>query len=160
VLALLQALSLDLFRKPMTLLPDPHRHPEFYDGVLVKRALAWVIDLFVILLLTLPLLVLTGFLALFVIGGVYLIVGFFYRWATIAGASATYGMRIMAIELRDAQGNRFDSGQAMLHTLGFTVQQTIAPLQLVSIACMVLTERGQSLTDLAMGSTMLNRRAI
>ena len=29
---------------PMIHLPDPARQPQFYDGVTIKRGLAWVVD--------------------------------------------------------------------------------------------------------------------
>jgi len=143
-----------------TRLPDPARQPEFYDGVVIKRGIAWVIDFVIICLLVLPVVILTAFTALLVLPALYFGVGFVYRVATIAGGSATLGMRVMAIEFRDIDGRRFDGVQALLHTVGFTVLQASGVLQVISILCMLLTERGQGLTDLLMGTTALNRRAI
>ena len=68
-------------------------------------------------------------------------------------------MRLMAIELRDASGQRLDNGQALLHTLGYTVQWAVPILQVVSVVMMLVTERGQSLTDMVLGTVALNRRS-
>jgi len=86
-----------------------------------------------------------------------LVIGFFYRWFTIANRSATWGMRMMSIELRDAAGHRLDSGTAFWHTAGYTFSVVTAPLQLVSIVMMALTARGQGLSDTVLGTVMLNR---
>lgn len=139
-------------------LPDPVLQPEFYDSVTVKRGLAWVIDALLILVLVVPAVVMTAFIGLFFLPFMFLVVGFAYRLLTIAGGSATWGMRIMAIEFRDAEGRRFDLGQAFLHTLGYTVSMSVFPLQLISIVLMFATERGQGLTDLVLGSVAVNRR--
>jgi len=140
-------------------LPDPAHQPEFYASVPTKRALAWVVDMLVTVVLLLPALVMTAFIGLFFLPFLYMTVGFLYRVVTIASGSATWGMRLMSIELRDAQGARFDFGQAFLHTAGYTFSLVMAPLQLVSALFMCATDRGQGLTDLVMGSVMINRRA-
>ena len=144
---------------PMTNLPDPMVQPEFYDSVTIKRGLAWVIDAVLILALVVPAVVLTAFIGLFFLPFLFFIVGFIYRVATITGGSATWGMRVMAIEFRDGRGEHFDFSQAFMHTLGYTVSMSVFPLQLISVAMMFLTERGQGLTDMIMGTVALNRRA-
>ncbi|ETX15584.1 RDD family protein [Roseivivax halodurans JCM 10272] len=140
-------------------LPDPVTQPEFYDGVVAKRAMAWVIDVILVALFVVPVVILTAFLALFVLPVVMLVVGFLYRWITIANGSATWGMRMMAIELRDAYGRPLDPAQAFFHTLGYALSMTTAIVQLGSAGLMCVTERGQGLTDLALGTVMINRRA-
>ena len=140
-------------------LADPVSQPQFYRDVASKRLMAWVIDTVLIALICVLILPFTAFLAVFVFFGLMAVVGFVYRVITIATGSATWGMRLMAIELRDASGARFDLGQAFLHTLGYTVSWAVAPLQLVSIVLMATSARGQGLTDMVMGSAMLNRRA-
>lgn len=144
--------------EPLSHLPDPDRQAEFYDGVTIKRGIAWVIDFSIILVLGL-LVSLVTVVGLFFIPFFVMVVGFAYRVFTIAGRSATWGMRLMSIELRDAYGRRLDLGQAFLHTLGYTVTISTMLLQLVSIGLMVAHPRGQGLSDLALGTVMLNRRA-
>ncbi|WP_226625485.1 RDD family protein [Alloyangia pacifica] len=141
-------------------LPDPVHQRAFYESVALKRGMAWVIDTMIVALLVFIALLFTAFLGVFIFFAIWLVVSFGYRVATLATGSATWGMRLMAIEFRDWQGQRFGLPQALLHTLGYTVSVSFAPLQIVSIVCMLATERGQGLTDLALGTVALNRRAL
>ena len=138
-------------------LPDPIAHRAFYDGATTKRALAWVIDVILIGVLSALVVPFTAFTGLFFFPVLMLVIGFFYRWLTIANHSGTWGMRMMSIELRDAAGQRLDSATAFWHTAGYTFSVVTTPLQLVSIAMMALTARGQGLSDTVLGTVMLNR---
>ena len=138
-------------------LPDPRTRPEFYAGVPFKRGLAWFADAILIGLLTAVAVPFTAFTGLFFLPLLFLVIGFLYRWVTLAGGSATLGMRLMSIELRDRYGERFDSGHAFLHTVGYTVSVTVFPLQLISIALMLISERGQGLTDHILGTAAIHR---
>jgi uncharacterized RDD family membrane protein YckC len=138
-------------------LPDPVREAHFYSGVTMKRGLAWVIDVVLILGLSLVILPFTAFTAVFFFPLFWLVVGFFYRWATIASRSSTWGMRIMAIELREQDGLRLSGGTALLHTIGYTVSVAMAPLQLISVILMIVSGRGQGLSDMILGTAAINR---
>lgn len=140
-------------------LPDPATRPEFYASVPAKRLFAWVIDFVVVCALMIPILFLTLFTALFFWPLAFAVVGFVYRVLTLAGGSATLGMRLMAIEFRNAYGERLDPGQAVLHTLGYTVSLSLPVIQIVSMVLMCTTERGQGLTDMVLGTVAINRRA-
>lgn len=140
-------------------LADPDTQPQFYRDVAGKRFMAWIVDTIIIAIICALILPFTAFLALFFWLGLYAIVGFMYRTITLALGSSTWGMRLMAIEIRDTTGARLDLGQAFMHTLGYTVSWAVAPLQLISIVLMATSNRGQGLTDLVMGSAALNRRA-
>ena len=139
--------------------PDPDIQPQFYEGVPSKRLLAWVVDTLIIGVLTLLTIPFTFFISLFFLPFVFFMINFSYRVVTLSRGSATWGMRIMAIELRDAQDAPFDVSQAFLHTLGYSLSIMIAPLQLISMVLMLSTERRQGLTDILMGTVALNRRA-
>jgi uncharacterized RDD family membrane protein YckC len=143
----------------MTYLPHPQAQAEFYQDVPFKRLLAWLVDAVLIILMCLLLVPFTAFTGLFFFPVLMLVVGFIYRVITIANRSATWGMRLMAIEFRRSNGAPFDVGTATLHTLGYTISWAIPVLQLVSIVLMATTERGQGLTDHVMGTTALNRSA-
>ncbi|MCU9837590.1 MULTISPECIES: RDD family protein [Ruegeria] len=143
----------------MTHLPHPDHQPEFYQSVAVKRFFAWVFDTCVILFLSLIVVLLTAFVGAFVWPILYLVVGFVYRVATIAGGSATWGMRFVGVELRDAYGSRLDGGLALAHTAGYTVSMAIPVLQIISILMMLLGSRAQGLTDAVLGTVAINRRA-
>lgn len=140
-------------------LPNPDQRPEFYRGTAVKRGLAWVVDVLLIGLLSIVVLPFTAFLGLFFFPAMMLVLGFFYRWMTLAGGSATWGMRLMGIEIRDWRCERLTSETAFLHTAGYTASVILAPAQLVSACLMIATPRGQGLTDLLLGSTAINRPA-
>jgi uncharacterized RDD family membrane protein YckC len=86
-------------------------------------------------------------------------VGFAYRTITIAKGSATWGMRLLAIELRRADGREMDAASAFAHTLGYTLSWMVPIFQLISVVLMGATERGQGLSDHVLGTVMVNRRA-
>ncbi len=138
-------------------LPDPETRPEFYEGVPAKRLFAWVIDVVLIAVLTAVILPFTAFVGMFFLGALYLITSFLYRWVTLARGSATIGMRVLSVELRDRFGDRLDSGTAFLHTLGYTVSVAVFPLQLISIALMLISNRAQGLSDHFLGTAAINR---
>lgn len=140
-------------------LPDPDRHAEFYAGTAFKRGVAWIVDtIFVTLLVTLVALV-TALTALFILPLVWLAVGFLYRWVTISGNSATWGMRLMNIEFLDRYGQRFDAATAFVHTLGYSLSMAFVIPQIISVALMMVSRRGQGLTDMVLGSVAINSRA-
>lgn len=147
-----------MYTEPMSHLPDPERQAGFYDGVLVKRFLAWIVDVVLIALVTLVISTVT-IVGLFMMPLIFLTVGFLYRWMTLASGSATWGMRLMAIEFRNAWGERLDGGQAFLHVLGYTISMSTFIIQMVSVVLMATSERGQGLTDMVLGTVALNRRA-
>lgn len=139
-------------------LPDPQYQPEFYSDIVPKRLMAWVIDVGLILGMTLLVLPFTAFIGLFFLPFLYATIGFVYRVLTISGGSATLGMRVMSVELRNAAGEKLDLGGAFLHTLGYYLSFAMALVQVASVVLMITSERGQSLTDMVLGTVMLNRR--
>jgi uncharacterized RDD family membrane protein YckC len=143
----------------MIALPDPQSHPEFYASVPFKRLMAWIADTVVILALCLLVLPFTAFTGIFFFPLLVLVIGFVYRTITIANSSATWGMRLMAIEFRRADGSAFDLGTAFAHTLGYSLSWAVPVFQLISVVLMATTERGQGLTDHVLGTVALNRPA-
>ncbi|MEM9636739.1 MAG: RDD family protein [Pseudomonadota bacterium] len=139
--------------------PDPQTQPDFYKDVPLKRFMAWGVDAVLTFLACLVILPFTAFTGLFFFPLLFLVVGFIYRTITIANGSATWGMRLFAIELRNSQGMPLDLGAAFSHTLGYTISWAVAPLQLISMVLMATTERGQGLSDHMVGTVMINRRA-
>lgn len=139
--------------------PDPELQPQFYDSVPTKRLLAWGADMLIVAALTLLVVPFTAFVGLFFLPFLYLALGFAYRVVTLSRGSATWGMRLMSIELRTREDAPFDLATAFLHTLGYTVSFAMPPLQLVSIVLMLSTQRHQGLSDLALGTVAMNRRS-
>lgn len=148
-----------LSQTPYAALPDPTLQAEFYADVPLKRLLAWLVDTALILALCLLILPFTAFAALLFFPLFYLMVGFVYRTVTLAHGSATWGMRLVAIEMRRADGTRFDIGMAVLHTLGYSVSIGFVVPQLISAILMLMTPRAQGLSDLLLGTVALNRAA-
>jgi uncharacterized RDD family membrane protein YckC len=150
----------DSYPRPRTQgLPDPAIQPEFYDDVPTKRLLAWLVDVILIGLITSVFVVFSLLTAVLILPLAFMAISFVYRWATITSRSATPGMRLMAIELRQGDGRPFDSTAAFLHTAGYTISVVTFPLQLISVVMMLVGQRKQGLTDIIMGTAALNRRA-
>ena len=122
---------------PASCLPDPAIEPAFYDGVLVKRGIAWIVDIVVITALAVVAGVLTLGVGFFLWPVVFLGIGALYRLATVAAGSATWGMRLMGIELRGHDGARLDPLQALLHVSGYYVSMTFVVPALASVATMM-----------------------
>ena len=130
--------------------------PHQFAGVPFKRGLAWVFDVILIAVLCTLVLPFTAFTGIFFFPFLMLVVSFIYRWFTIAGGSATWGMRVMGIELCDNDGAPLSSGLALAHTFGYTISVALPPLQLISVILMLVTARGQGLTDHVLGTTAIN----
>lgn len=140
-----------------TFLPDPIDQAEFYAGVPVKRLLAWIIDTILIgsvaaVLATLPL-----FIGWFFYPFIFLVVSFLYRSATISSRSATWGMRLMNIELRGRTGQPLEGSEAMMHTGAYLLASAFFLPQLISVLLMITSPRHQSLHDHLVGSAAINK---
>lgn len=144
---------------PTRSLPDPDDRPEFYSHVAKKRLMAWGLDIIAITLLTLLLVILTAGIGFFFWPFLYLIVDFIYRIWSLASRSATPGMRVMAIEFRERDGQRLDGGTALLHTIGYYVSWGFPLIQMVSVGFIAMSARRQSLTDMIFGTAAINRPA-
>ncbi|MDA5094583.1 RDD family protein [Aliiroseovarius sp. KMU-50] len=138
-------------------LPDPAYQPEFYDSVALKRLMAWGVDVVLIFALSVLASLMSFGIGFFLFGLVFFAIGFTYRVITISSRSATLGMRLMAIELRNHRGERFDGMTAMFHTLGYYLSMATFILQLISLTMMFTTPRGQGLIDMVLGTTAINR---
>ena len=139
-------------------LPDPNVRGDFYAGVVLKRGIAWVLDVALIFIVAILLVPFTAFTAVFFLPAFMVFVGFIYRWVTIARGSSTWGMRIAGVELRQMDGSPMNGASAFMHTLGYSVSFAVFPLQLISVAMMLMTDRKQGLTDHLIGTAALNRR--
>ncbi len=140
-------------------LPDPETERRFYAGVPARRLFAFILDLVIVWGLALLVGLLTLGLGLLLLGFVVAATDLIYRVSTLANRSATWGMRLTAIELRRRDGDRFDLPHAIGHTLLFYVFVAIAPLLLVSAILMAGSAMGRGLHDLPFGSTMINSPA-
>lgn len=145
-----------MFSPSAMMQPDPDRHAAFYSGVLPKRLLAWLLDLALIVIVTALIIPFTAFTALFFLPPLFLTIGFVYRWITLTGRSATWGMRLFNIEFLDRNGQRFDAATAFLHTAGYSLSMAFVIPQILSVALMMISSRGQGLTDHVLGTVAIN----
>lgn len=130
-----------------------------YSDVAPRRAIAWMLDSVFIAMLVGFMIPLTGFLALFFLGGLYLTVSFLYRWLGLANGSATLGMRIMGLTLRDRFGNRIDGLTALMHTLFYTLSVAFVFPQVISVLLMAFTKAHQGTGDIVLGTALVNESA-
>lgn len=140
-------------------LPDPDFNSDFYKDVPAKRLVAWGIDVVIITALCILVIPFTAFTALFFLPVLYFTLGLTYRTMTLAKSSATLGMRIMAIELRDKDGARFDLKHAAIHSLLHNVLMASFIGQFISILSLLMSTPSRSLPDHLLGSVMINKRA-
>ncbi len=145
------------YTAPMDGLPNPMSQGELYADVPTKRFFAWIIDVVLIAILTALVTPFTFFTALFFLPVLYAVLSFLYRWVTLSTGSATWGMRMVALEMRQSDGRPFTSGTAFLHTAGYVFSVITFPLQLISIACMLVSARKQGLSDMVLGTAAINR---
>ncbi len=130
---------------------------QLFAGIAGRRFWAWVIDTIVIAAITTFLTILTGFLALFFLGGLYLVVNFLYRWIGIARHSATFGMRMMGVGFVDTEARPVTGGTAFLHTLFYTLSVAFVAPQVISVLLIAFTREHRSLSDIVLGTALVNR---
>ncbi|MCG3266365.1 RDD family protein [Yoonia sp. I 8.24] len=128
-----------------------------FTGVVVKRGIAWVFDMIAIGIICTLALPFTAFTGIFFFPFLMLVIGFFYRWITIANGSATWGMRMVGITLRDVYDHPLSSQTAFFHTLGYSISICVAPLQLISVILMLVSPQAKGLTDYLLGTYAVNR---
>lgn len=148
------------------LLPDPDTDPQFYAGVLWRRAMAFILDVMIIFGLMIPILALGAVLSVLTFGlftgaGVLLaaFAGFLYRFGMLVAFGGTAGMLLMGIEVRGRDGELPNAGRAFLHTVGYHVTIFFPPLMLIGWVTAVIGPRKRLLHDLPAGTAVINRPA-
>ncbi len=138
-------------------LPDPEMDSQFYDKVPSRRLVAWVFDGIITFGMTFLISVLTIGLGFFIFPFIWLVVGLLYRTFTIASKSSTWGMRMVGIEFRDKDGQKLSTSLALVHTLIFTIGTGFFFVQILSIVLILSSRYGQSVQDMILGTTAINR---
>lgn len=144
-------------------LPDPETAPELFEGVLLRRMTAFVIDMMIIGLMVTVLTVVGGiagfltfglaWLALIVV--VPLSIALYYAATLGSPQRATVGMQMMDIVLTPTRGRPLDGMMAVLHALVFWVIVWISwPF---SLLIALFTPRRQMLHDLIVGTLMVRK---
>lgn len=140
-------------------LPDPAIQPDFYTDVPFKRAGAWAIDLVATVALTLVGLIATLFVSAFFLPLLFAAVSVAYRTVMLARYGATLGMMVMALKWRHLNGRAPDVTTALIYSSAHAVMWTFFPLQIVSIALILLSPYRQGLHDHLLSTTMLHKIA-
>jgi uncharacterized RDD family membrane protein YckC len=144
---------------------DPVLNPEYFEGVLARRMIAFVIDLIVI---TVPIILACIFIFLFGLVTLGLGWGLFFLvapgsvvWALVycgatmgAPASATLGMRTVDIEVRTWYGAPCYFILGAVHAIAFWV--TTSALTPLVLLVGLLNERQRLLHDFLLGTVVIN----
>ena len=99
--------------------------------------------------------------AIFVAGPLIMVMfsltGFIYRWIMLAQRSATVGMMLTGIEVRDGNGDPMTSGTGFIHTAGFYATFLFLPLLFIGWFLMFSAPHRRAMHDLILGSVVINR---
>lgn len=140
-------------------LPHPHDDPSFWEHVVQKRLLAWLVDLAVTLVVVLALVVFSAGLALFFLPILWSVVAVSYRWVMLGRYGATLGMLLVALRLRHLDGRRPESDLCLWHAGLHAVSMVFVLPQVISVAMILMTPWRQGLNDWLLGTTMINTPA-
>ena len=138
-------------------LPHPLDAPEFYDHLMIKRFLAWVIDLLITLVIVLVVLALTGFLAIVILPFVWSAIAIAYRTVTLTRYGATLGMMVASVRWVRLDATRPDQTVALWHSVIYAASMGFVIPQIASVALMMVTPYRQGLNDWILGTTIVNR---
>lgn len=145
-------------------LPSPYEDEQFYAGVPARRLFAFVIDFCIVALLMTAIAIVglvVGFLTLglgwLVAFLLFISADFLYRWLTISASSATWGMALTGIELRDRRGERLDAGQALMHTAAYYVTVALGIPIILNLLVMFVSPHRRLIHDFLLGTVMINR---
>lgn len=152
-------------RQPWTgLPPPPSAAPQLYAGVVVRRSLAYLVDVCVIAVLGLCLgfvLSVAGFLTFGLITPLAVIAlalwPLAYHSFFLASRGATPGMRLFDLELRDWTGKAAEPLQAILQIILFYV--TVGLTAWLVLFLVLFTERNRALHDILAGTLVVRRDA-
>jgi uncharacterized RDD family membrane protein YckC len=144
---------------------DPITHPEYFEGVVARRMIAFVIDIVIItvpVILACLFILMFGFVTFGLGWGLFLLVypatvvwALLYYGTTLGGpASATIGMRAVDLEIRTWYGAPCYFLLGVVHAIVFwVVTSALTPLVLL---VGLLNDRGRLLHDFLLGTVVVN----
>lgn len=142
--------------------PTPSSAPSLYGSVVLRRSIAYLVDVVVIAVLGLCLafaLSLVGILSFGLLSPLAVIVmalwPLAYHSTFIARQGATPGMRLFGLELRDWSGKAVEPAQAVLVVLLFYVSVSLTAWLVLIVV--LLNDRSRALHDI-LANTMVVRR--
>jgi len=142
--------------------PLPTAAPQLYSGIVVRRCIAYLIDVLIIAALGLCLgfaLSIVGILSFGLLSPLAVIVmalwPLLYHSFFLATRSATPGMRCFGLELRDWSGKQVEPLQAVLVVLLFYVSVSLTAWLVLLVV--LLNDRGRALHDILANTLMVRR---
>jgi uncharacterized RDD family membrane protein YckC len=144
-------------------MPDPASVPEAYEGVLLRRVLAYFVDLCVIGVLVILFWIVFALLWVLSLGLLGPVLWFLcglipllYHTLLLSGRwSATVGMRLFDIELRSVTGERPSFLQALIQTVLFYVTVSVTCWLILLFA--LLNRHKRTLHDVLAGTVIVRR---
>ncbi|MEW6123438.1 MAG: RDD family protein [Pseudomonadota bacterium] len=147
---------------------DPAVQPEYFEGVLSRRLLAFAIDAVIIIA---PIVLLAIFIFVFgivtlslgwmlfpVLGPAFAIWAVWYNAVTLGSpASATLGMRAMDIEMRTWYGAPAYSLLGAVHALAYWISVSVCTPLILLVA--LFNGRRRQLHDFLVGTVIVNNEA-
>lgn len=137
--------------------PDPLDEPDLYDGLLLRRAVAYGLDVIVIAVILTGLWLLLSVLTIIsfgLLGPVQVVIMVLtplaYHTLFVGHGGATPGMRIMDVEIRDWRGGRPSLFQAFLAAVLF--YGTIIPTSWLILLFALFNDMRRTLHDLLSGT--------
>lgn len=144
---------------------DAARQPEYFDGVLSRRVVAFLIDFAIIVILTIITCVLLFIAGIFTFGLTWLLIGTAFPLVALAynaytlsrPQSATIGMRALDLQMRTWYGAPMYSLLAALHAILFYISVTFLTPFILLIA--PFNRRKRCLHDFFAGTVVINTDA-
>jgi len=142
-------------------MPDPATHPELFDGVLGRRAVAYLIDICVIGAIMIAAWIIFALLTVVSFGllgpGLWFLFGLIplaYHTLLVGGRhGATLGMRLLDLELRSWDGERPVFLQALAHAALFYI--TVGATGCLILLFTLINKRSRTLHDVLSGMLMV-----
>ncbi len=142
-------------------MPDPAAHPELFDGVLWRRAAAYLIDAFCIAAIMVAAWLLFALLTVLSLGllapGLWFLFGLVplaYHTFLVGGPhAATFGMRAFDLALRSRNGGRPEFLQALAHAALFYL--TVGATGSLILLFALFNWRKRTLHDMLAGMLMV-----
>lgn len=135
-----------------------------YDGVLFRRAIAFVADYIAVGLLYIPAFVVVFFLGIITLGlgwflypVLFVVVAGLYFGLSVSGPfQATPGMRAMGLKMQRTNGMQIDFLTALIHLVLFWILNAIVTPLVLLVG--LFTDKSRLLHDFALGTEMVNVR--
>jgi uncharacterized RDD family membrane protein YckC len=144
---------------------DPMTQPEYFEGVLSRRIVAWLIDVTIVVMLTVLAAVVLfvfglltlglGWMLYFIFPAISTIIAVIYYGLCYTGAkSATLGMRAVDLEMRTYYGGPAYFLLGAVHAIFYWVSVSfLTPFILV---VSLLNDRKRTLHDMLLGTIVVN----